>query len=51
MADRPTLGHNKGRSVARIAMTSEQQPEQLPGATSPYQQGRDSLHQLERNIP
>lgn len=48
MADRPNLGHAVDRFVARIAMTSEQQPEQLPGATSPHRQGRDIKDQLER---
>lgn len=42
MADRPTLGP-RDRPVARVAMTFEQQPEQLHGATSPHTQGRDNL--------
>ena len=40
MADRPNLGLID-RFVARVAMTFEQQPEQLHGATSPHTQGRD----------
>ena len=42
MADRPDLGP-RDRVVARVAMTFEQQPEQLHGATSPHTQGRDNL--------
>jgi hypothetical protein len=50
MADRPNLGTTTDRFVARIAMTSEQQPEQLPGASSPHLQGRDIFIKLEREL-